>query len=245
MVFKEKILHHYSPNVHNENSAKVIIPMVLEFLKVKSVIDIGCGLAQWLKVFQNFGIEKIMGVDGSHVTKNDLLIKAEFFTTVDLNNITASSEKFTNLKFDLVLCLEVAEHLDPSSSESLVDFITSCGDNVLFSAAIPFQTGENHHNEQNYSYWSSLFERKGYVFLDPFREKLWNDERVSWWYRQNMFLVVKKDSELCSKFNAFNGNTYIHPKLLEMYVNNEKLLRNELVNNRIKKFFRNLFTKPV
>lgn len=245
MVVKEKVLHHYSPNVHNENSAKVIIPMILDFLKVKSVIDIGCGLAQWLKVFQDFGIEKIMGVDGSHVTKNDLLINAEFFTTVDLNNILIQVDSFKNQKFDLALCLEVAEHLEPASSENLVDFITSCGDNVLFSAAIPYQKGENHHNEQNHAYWSNLFEKKGYIFLDPFREKLWNDERVSWWYRQNMFLVVKKESELCNKFQVFNGNTYIHPKLLEMYVNNERLLKNELANNGLKKFLKNLFKKPV
>ena len=50
-------------------------------------------------------------------------------------------------KFDLVVSLEVAEHLPSECAETFVDSLTGLGPIVLFSAAIPHQGGTNHANE--------------------------------------------------------------------------------------------------
>lgn len=50
-------------------------------------------------------------------------------------------------RFDLVLCLEVAEHLPASAADTLVRSLTGLGNVIAFSAAIPFQGGANHVNE--------------------------------------------------------------------------------------------------
>jgi len=36
----------------------------------------------------------------------------------------------------------------------------------------------------------SHYAEHGYVRLDPFRKNIWQDSRVAWWYRQNLFLYV-------------------------------------------------------
>ncbi len=67
-------------------SAKEIVPLVLKFLKPKSVVDIGCGTGTWLSVFYNdYNVNDILGIDGAYVSKDYLLIPKEFFKELDLN----------------------------------------------------------------------------------------------------------------------------------------------------------------
>ena len=62
---------------------------------------------------------------------------------------------------------------------------------ILFSAAIPFQGGVKHINEQWPDYWIEKFTARGYVVIDCIREQVWDDESVEWWYSQNIFVFVK------------------------------------------------------
>lgn len=219
------ILHHYNED-HNTKSAKIVIPIIKEFLEINSVVDVGCGPGQWLFAFEEKGINLVLGIDGPHVTNEQLLINPTKFQVVDLNdckNISVSQ------KFDLCLCLEVAEHISPENGEQLIKFLTSLSDNILFSAAIPNQTGENHLNEQWADYWIELFSYFGYKFLDVIRDKIWNDNQVNWWYRQNMFLVTKNNS-LIEKYSqsGFKLMPIIHPKLLELYTQENNALKNAI-----------------
>jgi SAM-dependent methyltransferase len=208
-----KVLHHYNKD-HEPTSAKEIVPYIKELINPLSVIDIGCGLGQWLKVFKDEGITDVVGIDGYHVKLSDLYIDKNEFIPWDISHIDKISIK---RRFDLCLCLEVAEHIDSKYSLSLINSLISFSDVIIFSAAIPNQTGENHINEQFPDYWRNIFSKFDYVFLDPFRSKYWKNDKVNWWYCQNMFLVVKID--LINRYPfPYDGNIYIHPKLFNMYV---------------------------
>lgn len=200
-------------------------------MRALGVVDIGCGNGTFLSVFEKTGV-KITGVDGAHVLAGalakdwELLISSEYFVALDLNEELAKSGGVaiaqTLGQFDLALCLEVAEHLPEDKAADLVSLLCRLSDVIVWSAAIPGQTGENHFNERYPEYWVELFEKGGFIFLDPFRKKFWLDNRIEWWYRQNLFLVVRR--ELQSKFNCepFVGNMYITRELLEIYVNHYK-----------------------
>lgn len=169
------------------DSAKIVVPLILDLVPCKSVVDIGCGNGAWLQTFKDYGVNEILGIDGDYVDETTLVIPKKNFLSFDLKepiNITNT--------FDLVLSLEVAEHLPPSCAENFVNSLTRLGPVVLFSAAIPLQGGENHINEQWPNYWISLFASKDYVAIDCVREKIWNNAQVAYWYRQNIFLFVKK-----------------------------------------------------
>ena len=94
-------------------------------------------------------------------------------------------------RFDLAICLEVAEHIDEKRASDFLSTLTSFSDHVLFSAAIPYQGGTGHVNEQWPGYWARLFADKGYGCQDFIRKKIWNDSGIHYWYRQNILLFSK------------------------------------------------------
>jgi hypothetical protein len=98
-------------------------------------------------------------------------------------------------RYDLCISLEVAEHLPETQAKKFVGTLCNASDIVLFGAAIEGQGGVNHINEQWQSYWHRLFQQNGYLQYDIFRGAFWNDQDVRWWYKQNAFLFVKKDTE--------------------------------------------------
>ena len=168
-------------------SAKVIVPLLLNLIPPRSVIDIGCGQGAWLKVFKEYGVEVTRGLDGPWVNPSKLLIDKDNFRPVDLSQpfeVTGS--------YDLGICLEVAEHLPAKVSRPLIRTLTSAAPLVLFSAAVPGQGGTHHINERWPSYWESLFADYGFRRLDPIRRHIWQDHRVQWWYRQNTFLFASE-----------------------------------------------------
>jgi len=178
----------------NKNSAKlksveIILTEVFKiFPQFNSAVDFGCATGTWLKGLERFGITDIRGYDGKWVDKSKLLIPQECFFEADFDKPMAIDRKF-----DLAISIEVGEHLKESSADSFIENITKSADFVLFSAAIPFQGGENHINEQWPEYWFGKFNHFGFVCIDRIRKALWNNYDVVDFYRQNVLLYVKKE----------------------------------------------------
>lgn len=161
-------------------SARVIVPLVSGSLKVKSVVDFGCGQGAWLKVWRELRAEEVVGLDGDYVDPNSLLIEKHEFRPTDLTKPVSLGRKF-----DLVQSLEVAEHLPAACAMAFVESLTAHGAIVMFSAAVPGQGGENHVNEQPYEYWRKLFLAHDFVMLDYIRPRLRDKNLVERWYRYN------------------------------------------------------------
>lgn len=187
-------MNYYTSGFYNtyssgsKNSAKVIIPLLLKICPIKSVIDIGCGIGTWLYSCQELGIMEILGVDGNYIDLDQLLISKDNFYPHDLN-----TSLHLQRKYDLAISLEVAEHLLPENSKAFIKSLTSLSDIILFSAAIPYQGGENHINCQWPEYWANLFKEENYVVIDFIRRKVWNNPLVDHWYAQNILLFVRKE----------------------------------------------------
>lgn len=125
-------------------------------------------------------------MDGEYVRPEQLLIPGEHFLARNL------AQPFDlGRRFDLVQCLEVAEHLSADHAATLVDNLIRHSDRVLFSAAVPGQGGEYHVNEQPYAYWRALFAARGYRLFDWLRPQLRDQREVEPWYRYNLLLFVQ------------------------------------------------------
>jgi SAM-dependent methyltransferase len=199
----------------SRRSAQRVVPEVLSLLDVKSVVDVGCGVGTWLHAFRDCGVQDIQGVDGEYVDLTQLEVAADKFHPHDLRRPLRLDKQF-----DLVVSLEVAEHLAPEFASDFVESLTGLGPVVLFSAAIPFQNGTNHLNEQWPEYWVERFATRGYVPVDCIRPRVWGNPDVEPWYAQNTLLFVKEDRlqdypKLAAARAAMSGGSLsmVHPRI--------------------------------
>src|SRR5947209_14212611 len=69
----------------SRSSAMAIVPIVLELIQPKSVVDVGCGTGEWLNIFKECGVEEILGIDGEYVDRSLLVIPQENFKPLDIS----------------------------------------------------------------------------------------------------------------------------------------------------------------
>jgi SAM-dependent methyltransferase len=170
----------------SRRSARAALPIVFDAIRPDAVIDVGCGVGTWLSVARELGARRTTGIEGEWVN-------ALAPTYPGLEIRTADLEQPIRLvdTFDLAICVEVAEHLTPGRAESFVADLCTLAPNVLFSAAVPGQGGNNHLNEQWQSFWADLFAAHDYGPRDIVRPALWGLGAVEYWYRQNAILYSK------------------------------------------------------
>ncbi len=121
-----------------------------------SALQIGCGPGAYLKFFASHGTEHIRGVD-SIDEKFGYLAAGEY--------IQADAAEPLELRetFDLVLCLDVIEHIPAVSEKVLVDNIVGHAKNsIVFSSARPGQSGSDPINSRPISHWLELFASNGW-----------------------------------------------------------------------------------
>lgn len=209
-------------------SAKKILPLVQDVVNPASVLDIGCGSGDWLKVWkEDLHVNDLLGIEGTYVTEDLFEIDKKFLQTADLKiplNL--------NRKFDLVISMEVAEHIPENCSDIFINNLVNASDIILFSAAIIGQLGTYHINEQMPEYWAKKFLAHEYIPVDFIRPKVWNDNSIQYWYRQNTILYIKRGRLIDFpklKFAAEATNpdflTRIHPEKYFAYVDQANQLQ--------------------
>jgi hypothetical protein len=213
-----EIDYDHSKNAHELPGPRAAFGMVFEKRKPQSLLDVGCGTGTWLKAAYESGVMDIFGVDGVEVPSERFAVSPSFFSR---QNLTTPWK--LGRRFDAAICLEVAEHLDEQYASILIDTLVAHSDCIIFGAACPDQGGQHHVNCQWPAYWQKLFNERGYVCSDAVRWKIWNDDRIEVWYRQNMFEANRDEMRAGSEPRI---SPVIHPdhfKLMAEAVFNEKL----------------------
>jgi hypothetical protein len=148
------------------------------------------------------------GYDGEYVNRKDLIIDPERFHKIDLEK-----QNVIDAKSDLALCIEVGEHIPERRARHLINILVNLAPVVLFSAALPGQGGTHHVNEQWPSFWQALFSQHNYLRIDTIRPKIWLNNNIEWWYKQNLVLYANKDyvynnHHLKNEYDLTSGDTY-------------------------------------
>jgi SAM-dependent methyltransferase len=198
--------------VGSRRSATAVVPFLMELLDPRSVLDVGCGTGSWLKVFQEHGVEDVLGLDGDWVDRSLLEIGTDQYRAADLED-----DLRVERRFDLALCLEVAHYLPEESGARLIERLTAVAPAVLFSAAIPGQGGHG-VNPQWPDYWVERFEGSAYVCIDCVRPRIWDEPGVAVWYAQNALLfadhtLVEQRPALAGELERASGRplSIVHP----------------------------------
>lgn len=128
--------------------------LLYDLLQPKRVIDWGCASGLYLVPFKRYGC-RVLGLDADNASAKQL--EDEESMLADLRYPIPIP-----LKFDLALCIETAEHLQPEYADQLVENVAHSADTVFFSAAHPGQGGQNHWNEKTPEYWRIRFDKHGF-----------------------------------------------------------------------------------
>lgn len=123
---------------------------------VKTVLDVGCGEGQMVRVFQTFGCQAI-GLDG---LPRNAEVSGPATIVWDLTKGPLRIDKI-----DLVWAVEVAEHVGEEFVDNFIQTITN-GEIVVMTYAAPGQGGYHHVNEQPEEYWVAKMKEAGYGYLE-------------------------------------------------------------------------------
>lgn len=178
----EELRHQYSLKI-----AKLVRELVGP---IDSLVDLGGGLGIWAAAFEKVGVSQYTVYDHPDIPNEKLAISPEHFERVDLSKTIPEPKTAT-----LAMSIECAEHLPAEKAREVVYFLTQSSPIVLFSAAIPWQGGIGHINEQPHYYWQSLFAQLDYEMKDVLRGKIAQDLDIPFFLRQNLFLFIRKDYE--------------------------------------------------
>lgn len=148
------------------------------YTKGDTILDFGCGIGEW-----GIGLPSYTGVD-YNVPREKLLINQ--YIDHDLTHPFHKGHKA-----NLILCLEVGEHIEERFAKTLVKSICDAAtDTILFSAAFPGQGGIDHCNEKWPSWWAKLFEEHGFYPHTEIRDTLKSNPNIDIWYRNNIILYT-------------------------------------------------------
>lgn len=150
-----------------------------------SYLDVGCGTGAMVKAARQLGVDAY-GVD-ILPHEEPYLVKHDLREKFDLGR-----------QFDLITCIETAEHLPEESADTLCDMLEYhlAGDGInssgllIFTAAKPFQRGEGHINCQSAEYWREKLESRKLKYdlrATNLLASVWpNTQMVTHWLEENL-----------------------------------------------------------
>jgi len=167
-------------HVHDQKLSEAII----EFVKsknIKSVTDLGCGKGDYIKEIKPF-VNSVFACDGNPHTPsltNGIGIVADL----------SKPQKFS--KNDLIISLEVGEHIPKDRENIFLDNITKPAKEwLLTSWAVPGQGGDGHVNCQPNQYIINEIEKRGFKYM-LFESELFRIKSSLSWFK-NTILLFKK-----------------------------------------------------
>jgi hypothetical protein len=99
---------------------------------------------------------------------------------------------------DVVISVEVAEHLPEASADRYVDFLCAASARwVILTAATPGQGGIDHVNEQPNEYWIAKLAARGFIHTRDLSQRWraeWKAQSICTWYYNNV-MVFERPSE--------------------------------------------------
>jgi hypothetical protein len=139
------------------------------------VADLGCGDGRYCAIFKAFGWPVVHGYEG---TLN--ISKLGVYDDIMFLNLT--KKRVIGIDYDLVICLEVGEHIPPKYEQTVLDNIAEFTSRYLvLSWAVPGQySASGHVNCQPNDYIIQQMANRNIKFSDKTTYKLREHSEFKW-----------------------------------------------------------------
>lgn len=159
-----------------------IVPSIIKLFNIKTAVDIGCGNGAYTKQFIQNGIDCI-GFDGSLFTPvitNGVGLVLDFSRSVNIG------------KFDIVLSLEVGEHIPAKYSGIYLDNLCRAAKDLICLSWSPREDEVfGHCNCQKNDYVINEMTKRNFNF-DPETTKYMRDQVIAWNHFRDSLMFFKK-----------------------------------------------------
>lgn len=149
-------------------------------IRFDSVLDVGCANGFLIEALQETG-KTVGGIEASPAVED--VLPESLRELVRVGDFTLAEQD--GRRWDLVACIEVAEHVPPARTDELVRSLAAAARSwIFFTAAPPGQGGHGHINCRPRQDWLDRFAARGWR-EDPerspeLRERLAGLESVPW-----------------------------------------------------------------
>ena len=179
---------NYSGHVFDDGLAYCISEIVNQ-KKINTVVDMGCGPGWYVAYLRKSGIEAY-GYDANPYTEK--ISSCLFNSDYHCECLDLSEEIHFKSPFELVLSIEVGEHIPQEFQEIFLDNLTNnCSNSLLLSWAVPEQDGDGHINTRPNEWVINQIAYRGMVFN---REKtiLYRSRCCNEWLKKTLMFFEKK-----------------------------------------------------
>jgi hypothetical protein len=174
---------------------------VIQDIHPRTVLDAGCAMGFLVESLRKKGVESY-GIDISEYAIQNVHPDIRAYCTV--GSITDALPQ----RYDLIVSIEVLEHMPKEQAEAAIRNLCSAADDVLFSST-PFDYKEiTHFNVQPPEYWAEQFARYGFIrdvdydasFITPwavrYRRSTEPIHRIIRAYERRFALLFKETTDL-------------------------------------------------
>lgn len=132
-----------------------IADSLVAYAKPRTVLDAGCAIGFLVASLRGRGVDA-HGIDVSTFAIGSVPKGLRPYCSV--RSITEPFDRH----YDVIVCIEVVEHLSPADGETAVANLCGHSDRVLFSSTPSDDAEPTHLNVRPPSYWAALFAREGF-----------------------------------------------------------------------------------
>lgn len=156
---------------------------IIRYHEYREIIDIGCGDGSYTRFLSDSGL-RCYGYDGNPDTYN---------ATGELCNVLDFSKPVDIKPLDVVLCLEVGEHVPKKYQDILIKNIADCAKHmIILSWGVPDQGGFGHVNCRTNNYIVRKVREHGFKY-NPAETLGLRTHSTKTWFK-NTLMVFHRDN---------------------------------------------------
>ncbi len=137
----------------------MIADHIVNDLHPKTVLDAGCAMGYLVAALRDRGVEAY-GIDISEYAISQ--VREDIRPYCAVGSLTEPFPESLPDRYDLVVTIEVLEHLYAEDGKTAIKKLCELSDQVLFSSTPDDYTEKTHVNVQQREYWARLFAENGF-----------------------------------------------------------------------------------
>jgi len=158
--------------LHPKNFNFGMANFIVKSIKPKNILEFGSGLGFLSKhIVDNLKLSDVYCIEPNKI--KGLYDTDKGPKLIPLNIFEDKHPKEIKRTFDLVMSIEVAEHIEQERHDELFDFLVSHTENwIVFSGAHVGQGGHGHIAERPEEEWKKEFTKRGMIFQEQLTKEI-------------------------------------------------------------------------